>query len=139
MFALMQTLAPSYDLEPLRSSRLAGVCDFDREVIAINADLLDGNSLEELLDTTLHEIAHALAGPEHDHDIVWQKWAVKLGARPVAETPWRTDNASSAPYRLTCARCGWSLGSTTYQRNWFCRSCRTRVNVYDNASGVRLL
>lgn len=39
---------------------------------------------EEVQDTILHEIAHALAGFGHQHDAVWRARARQVGARPVA-------------------------------------------------------
>lgn len=34
----------------------------------------------EVRDTILHEIAHALVGPEHQHDEVWRRTAVRIGS-----------------------------------------------------------
>ena len=42
------------------------------------------NPPEKVLDTLLHEIAHALAGPKARHGPVWKAIAKKLGATPRA-------------------------------------------------------
>ena len=40
------------------------------------------NGPEEVRDTILHEVAHALVGPGHGHDTVWKATAAQVGARP---------------------------------------------------------
>src|SRR4051812_2566770 len=47
----------------------------------------------QITDTLLHEIAHALAGPGHKHDYVWQAKAREVGATPEACT---TEGVNSA-------------------------------------------
>jgi predicted SprT family Zn-dependent metalloprotease len=61
-------------------------------------------TMEEIRDTMLHEIAHALAGHAAGHGVRWQKEARKLGI-----TPSRCKAASSAPERAwegVCQNCG---------------------------------
>jgi hypothetical protein len=43
---------------------------------------VDRNGAEEIVDTILHEIAHALVGPRHGHDTVWKAKCTDIGARP---------------------------------------------------------
>ena len=50
---------------------------------------------DEVRDTILHEIAHALVGPGHGHDAVWKAKCVEVGAKPEA--------AAATP---TCPRAG---------------------------------
>jgi len=40
---------------------------------------------EEIIDTILHEIAHALCGPGAGHGPVWQAMCVRIGAKPYAK------------------------------------------------------
>ena len=42
----------------------------------------DLSSLDQVRDTILHEIAHALVGPGHGHDAVWKRKCREVGARP---------------------------------------------------------
>ena len=37
---------------------------------------------EQILDTILHEIAHALVGPGHGHDDMWKQMCLMVGAKP---------------------------------------------------------
>ena len=66
-------------------SRL-GDCDFNDRQIRIGRDhALEGNE-EEIRDTVLHEIAHAIAGPEAGHGPLWKATVRRIGATPRAKT-----------------------------------------------------
>ncbi len=62
-----------------RAKTRAGVCRFARREIGLSSPLTRLHSTEEVLDTILHEIAHALVGPEHGHDAVWRARARQIG------------------------------------------------------------
>jgi hypothetical protein len=62
--------------------RRFGVCDHHRQRITISRHLAAINSDAETLDTVLHEIAHALAGPQAGHDLQWRAIAARIGANP---------------------------------------------------------
>jgi predicted SprT family Zn-dependent metalloprotease len=61
------------------AKRRAGVCRFSDRVIGLSAPLTRLHSEDEVRDTILHEIAHALVGPTHGHDAVWRRTAVAIG------------------------------------------------------------
>lgn len=58
----------------------AGVCRHDRRQIGLSQPLTRLHSDDEVRDTLLHEIAHALVGPEHGHDGVWRAKARQIGS-----------------------------------------------------------
>lgn len=60
----------------------AGICRFDRRVIGLSRHLMAAFDCEEVVDTVLHEIAHALVGAAHGHDGVWKATARSIGASP---------------------------------------------------------
>jgi predicted SprT family Zn-dependent metalloprotease len=62
-----------------RAKTRAGVCRFARRQIGISAPLTELHSEADVLDTILHEIAHALVGPQHGHDAVWRVKAREIG------------------------------------------------------------
>ena len=64
------------------------------------------NSEEELRDTVLHEIAHAIAGISAGHGPEWKSVARRIGATPKATA--RRTNAPEPRYRATCT-CGQSF------------------------------
>ena len=63
-----------------RAKTRAGVCRFGRRQIGISAPLTTLHDEAEVRDTILHEIAHALVGPEHGHDEVWRAKAIEIGS-----------------------------------------------------------
>ena len=62
-----------------RAKTRAGVCRFARRQIGISAPITTLHGESEVLDTILHEIAHALVGPQHGHDAVWRAKALEIG------------------------------------------------------------
>ena len=79
----------------------AGVCRFDRHEIGLSRVLTRLHTDDEVRDTVLHEIAHALVGAGHGHDAVWRAQARAIGCsglRCVSETAAR----APAPWRGSC-------------------------------------
>lgn len=56
-----------------------GCCHFQTKTITLSYKLVSSNSADEVLNTILHEIAHALAGPRHGHGGEWRALAVSIG------------------------------------------------------------
>ena len=68
----------------LEAERRLGDCHFQERVIRVGrAHALDASEAE-IRDTILHEIAHALAGPEARHGPEWKAHAKRIGATPRA-------------------------------------------------------
>jgi predicted SprT family Zn-dependent metalloprotease len=62
-----------------RAKRRAGACYFASRTISLSRPLTLLHDEAEVRDTVLHEIAHALVGPAHGHDAVWQAKAREIG------------------------------------------------------------
>lgn len=107
-----------------RARTRAGVCRADRREIGLSGPLTALHSPEEVRDTVLHEIAHALVGPGHGHDAVWRAEARRLGgsarrtsSAPRPEGPWvgtcpagHRATRHRRPVRVVaCGRCGRSF------------------------------
>ena len=71
-------------------------------VIRLSRPLMRLNSTEEVRDTILHEIAHALVGAAHGHNATWRQKCREIGASPqrLAGPQIRT------PDRRWAVRCG---------------------------------
>ena len=61
------------------AKKRAGICRFGPRVIGLSAPLTVLHSVDDVRDTILHEIAHALVGPQHGHDAVWRAKAREIG------------------------------------------------------------
>ena len=69
----------------VEARRRLGDCRYRDRVIRISrAHALEGSE-EQIRDTVLHEIAHAIAGPEAGHGPLWKATARRIGAVPRAK------------------------------------------------------
>jgi predicted SprT family Zn-dependent metalloprotease len=104
----------------------AGVCRETRRQIGLSRVLTELHTADEVRDTILHEVAHALVGVAHGHDATWRATARLIGcsgmrcvpeesARPPA--PWvgrcplgHEVSRHRRPTRVqSCARCSRSF------------------------------
>ena len=77
---------PDWTLAFVEARRRLGDCHFGDRVIRISrAHALQGSE-EQIRDTVLHEIAHAIAGPEAGHGPLWKATARRIGAMPRAKS-----------------------------------------------------
>jgi len=83
-----------------QAKRRIGQTKHAPKTISLSQPLTLINPQSIIEDTIRHEIAHALVGTRHKHDIVWRRKAVEVGARPFAS---KKANAAPAPYTLVCA------------------------------------
>ena len=61
------------------AKRRGGLCRYARKEISLSRGFVSHVPDEEVLDTLLHEIAHALVGKKHRHDRVWKAKALAIG------------------------------------------------------------
>lgn len=62
--------------------RRMGLCSYRKRIISLSKPLTLLNSEDQILDTILHEIAHALTPKDHGHGNEWKIMARSLGAKP---------------------------------------------------------
>ncbi|HEV8062929.1 MAG TPA: SprT-like domain-containing protein [Gemmataceae bacterium] len=87
------------------TKRRLGVCKHRTKRIEIAAYYALNNPAEAVLDTLLHEIAHALAGPGARHGPVWKAIAVRLGAMPRACDSSHETVVQPGDWQATCTSC----------------------------------
>lgn len=62
-------------------SRSLGICDYKEKRIYLSKTFVLNNEKEEVVDTILHEIAHALT-PGDGHGKKWRARCTRIGAKP---------------------------------------------------------
>ena len=105
-------------------TRRAGSCQYDKCVISMSYDYAKHASDEDVQDTILHEIAHALVGKKHNHDAVWRAKALEIGCsgnrcHDVQFTPPR--------YIMKCERGCWVATVERRRRNVVCKQCGGKI------------
>ena len=85
-----------FDLAPARG----GSCRYREKQITLSVTYCLKASRTEIVDTILHEIAHAIVGPNHGHDATW-----KAAARRIDCTAERCHHVQHTPPRWY-GRCG---------------------------------
>jgi len=106
------------------STRRAGCCNFNNRTLSLAFDLAHAGTDADIIDTILHEIAHALVGKNHNHDAAWRAKAREIGCSGE-----RTHTLQFSPPRwsVTCENRCWT--HTAHQRNskFICRTCGGRL------------
>src|SRR6185295_10605804 len=64
------------------NKRRLGVCRQHLRRIELSQHYVERNPEEHILDTLLHEIAHAIVGVSHGHNQVWKDMCHQLGCSP---------------------------------------------------------
>lgn len=79
---LINEYVPHYSFKFSNGIRTLGQCNFRTRTITLSKHYVIANSDELVLDTILHEIAHALVGVGHGHNHVWKAKCREIGAKP---------------------------------------------------------
>ena len=111
----------------------AGCCQYATQVISLSYAFAKQAPEEEMTDTILHEIAHALVGKAHNHDEVW-----RMKAREIGCSGRRCHDRQFVPprYIVTCERHCWVATAERRRRGVVCMQCRGRI-VYQTYTEER--
>lgn len=88
-----------------RKKHAFGVCHYNLKLIEMSKELVALNSEEDVRDTILHEIAHAIVGIGHGHGPAWKHTARLIGAKTAAR--YETGLIASVPgrWQANCPGC----------------------------------
>lgn len=62
-----------------KSKTISGSCNHSKKIIKLSREYSTKVPSMDLINTILHEIAHALAGTKHNHDTTWRSIALRIG------------------------------------------------------------
>ncbi len=105
-----------------------GVCRPRRREIGLSRRLTQVSSAEEVRNTVLHEIAHAVVGSHHGHDAVWRAKAIEIGCDGK-----RTDAVPEGAEGLWEGRCPAGHVVRRHRRPRRVGSCRVCSRSFDLA------
>lgn len=97
------------------TKRRLGVCKYRTKRIEIAEYYALNSPPETVLDTLLHEIAHAIAGPAARHGPAWKVVAQRLGATPRACENSHEAVVKPADWQATCPA---RFEGHHFQRGW---------------------
>ena len=88
------------------TGRRLGACKYRLRRIEIAEYYARNSPPETVLDTLLHELAHALAGPAAKHGPAWKAVALRLGATPRACESSHQAVVKPGDWQASCPSCG---------------------------------
>lgn len=97
------------------AKNIYGRCWHAKKEITLSKFFAKYATAEEIEDTILHEIAHALVGTGHGHGPVWKAKAREIGANP-CRTAKKPAAAPEGNWVAVCEKCG-SLNIYRWRRS----------------------
>lgn len=86
------------------AKRRLGNCSHARRRISLSRHYIPLLTKEEIKDTILHEIAHALVKSKHGHDAVWRQKAIEIGCN--GQRLYIGAAKVKRKFKGTCPKCG---------------------------------
>ena len=118
--------------------RRFGCCKYRAKAITLSRPLTLLNAEDQVRDTVLHEIAHALT-PGDGHGAKWRAACVRIGARPqrcYGETEVAAPPRRPAAYRYGCRPCAWWVDRRRLVANrYVCGKCGGKLVYEHKATG----
>lgn len=104
----------------------AGKCSYKKNTLTFAKNFCTNVEESELINTILHEIAHAIVGPKTNHNETWRKLHIKMGGD--GERCHR-ETFSPPKYLMECTKCQkiWKRYRKPFDGNYSC-SCGGKVN-----------
>lgn len=117
----------------IKRKRTLGLCSYSKKKIFLSIHHMNSSD-DEVKDTILHEIAHALSfthDKERGHKYHWKKWCRTIGAKP---DRCGTSSGMTYKYQIYCPHCRKAIAQChrKFRSSKICRKCRTIVVCIEN-------
>jgi predicted SprT family Zn-dependent metalloprotease len=126
---LMHEHCPEYSFAFDNAKRRMGCCHYDTNQITLSRHLVAINDESRVLNTILHEIAHALTKGHH-HGRVWKAKAIELGCDGKRCYNSKEVKTIKANYLYGCETCGHEV--KRFRRIRKPLACGRCCNKYNN-------
>jgi len=116
-----------------------GTCNYTKKTIFLSAPLTLACQEHAVKDTMLHEIAHALVGPGHNHDYIWERKAIEIGCNGQRCNHYDDMDVSNVRYKYVahCPKCGRMFGVSRRKKRR--SSCPCTGNHFSTASELNFI
>lgn len=106
-----------------------GLCSYKKKTISLSKAIVELNDEEHVVDTILHEIAHALVGAKHGHNKVWKRKALEIGCNGERCYSTKLITQPETKYTLICPECDAEYPRQRWpKRNVACTDCCIKYN-----------
>lgn len=99
-----------------------GACNYVKRTIELSAFLTETGTPEQVRNTVLHEIAHAMAGKAEEHGPRWKAIHRSIGGNGRSKSVGSAEQFTAMRYkwRATCSRCDrkWHRHKLTQKMQW---------------------
>jgi hypothetical protein len=102
------------------AKRRFGCCKYGSRRITLSLYLTELNKVEEVKDTILHEIAHALC-PRQGHNSVWRRKAIEIGCS--GNRCYSTDKVETVKGNYSATCCGCNKVHSRFRKPKYSSSC----------------
>ena len=101
---LIEEHCPEYSFKFDNAKKRFGCCNMLIKQITLSKKLVELNTYNDVKNTILHEIAHAISPIKSHHDYIWKKNAISLGCD--GQRVYSNINKPTASYVYECPSCG---------------------------------
>lgn len=112
------------------AKRRFGQCDYNTSTITLSASIVSLNSMDDCVETILHEIAHALVGPWCGHGPKWIAQAFAIGCNGQRCYDHEVIETVQGQWVGTCPLCGHQVHRHRKPKNTHtaCSGCCDLIN-----------
>ena len=110
------------------AARRFGYCSYRKKVISLSRSLVELNSLYDVNDTILHEVAHALAGKQAGHGYAWKDTARSIGCSATRTYNSKTIKQPAPKWIATCPNCKREYKRMKRMKSLACAQCCNQHN-----------